>query len=169
MAERELKLDRVETVLSELVTAATWTPSPGLRERLNAYRAYFRQVATESGVRRQMLEAIAIVESSVRPWEKNPDAPAYGLMQIWGPAWFGTPLELPRGPTVRLHADNWGHPLPNLRAGAAILVRYGAGDSDTGWWEILNRYNGDAPPRDDEYENAVQGRYLALVRETLSQ
>lgn len=168
MATRELTIDRVDEMLGEiqdLVKAVTWSPHPAVDERLHGYRRYFEQVAQESGLRRQMLEAIAIVESAVRPWTKNPEKPAYGLMQIWGPVWFGEPLELPNGPSFTVDATNWSHPLPNLRAGAAILLRYGAGpDEDVGWWEVLNRYNGDRPPRDSKYEDDVETRYLALLR-----
>lgn len=163
MAARELTIDRVDEMLGVL-TAATWSPHPDVDERMHGYRHYFRQVAEESGLRRQMLEAVAIVESAVRPWVKNPEKPAYGMMQVWGPAWFGEPLSLPNGPSFTIDASNWSHPLPNLRAGAAILLRYGADDPNTGWWEVLNRYNGDRPPRDSEYEDDVEMRYLALLR-----
>lgn len=163
MATRELIIDRVDEMLAAL-EAATWTPDPAIEQRLQDYRGYFRQVAQESGLRRQMLEAIAIVESAVRPWVKNPEKPAYGMMQVWGPVWFAEPLQLPDGPSFTVDATNWSHPLPNIRAGAAILLRYGAADSNVGWWETLNRYNGDRSPRDAEYEDDVEVRYLALLR-----
>lgn len=162
-----LEIDKGEEMLAA-IEAATWTPGAVLQARLQRLRPTFAQVSAESGVRRQILEAVAIVESALQPEIKNPNNPAYGLMQIWGPVWFGEPLhDLPDGPTVNIDSSNWTDPLTNARAGAAILVRYGALETDTSWWTTLNRYNGDRDAEDPEYELDVQARYLALLRRDL--
>lgn len=149
-----------------VVKAATWSPSPAVAERMSNFRPVFDQVAGESGIMAEVLMAVAIVESRLDPVAENPASGAKGLMQIM-PLHYGTRRDLPHGPDVTIDSANWTHPLVNVRYGAAILVDYGALEEETGWWEVLNRYNGDRPPRDPEYEDDVQSIHAALMRREL--
>lgn len=149
-----------------LLKAATWTPAPEVAERMEGLRPVFDQVAAESGLPVQLLQAVALVESRMDPVAVNPESGARGLMQIM-PMHFGQTFDLPHGPPTTFSEGNWTHPLVNVRTGAAILLDFGAGEPDVGWWETLNRYNGDRPPRDPDYEDDVQSRYAALLRREL--
>lgn len=146
-----------------IVKAATWKPSPDLERRMESLRPVFEKVAGESGLPVQLLQAIAIVESNMDPVAENPESGAKGLMQIM-PLHYGETYDLPHGPSVTFREDNWTVPIVNVRTGAGILLDYGAGDRDTKWWNVLNRYNGDLPPRDAEYEDDVQSIYAAMLR-----
>lgn len=150
-----------------LIRGATYMPPGEVEARLAGLDHLFDQVAVESQIPKEMLQAVAIVESRVNPTAENPESPAFGLMQIWGPEHFGEPHALPRGPTTIIDRSNWQIPLVNLRAGASTLVSFGALNGTVSWWETLNDYNGDEPPRDPEYERDVYTRYIGLLRRRL--
>lgn len=148
-----------------LLGALTWAPEPEHERRLKELWPTFDRVAGESEIPAHILAAVGIQESDLRSIQNLEGAPAFGIMQIWGPAWFGEPLEdLPHGPVVTITANNWRDPLTNVRTGAAVLVRYGALDPATPWETVLNRYHGDRDDSIDSYEKNIRTMALGLLR-----